>query len=290
MDAAEALLFRREEFLARVTDRLGCYPSDFPQEMCRIAAASQQAAPQRAAGVLLPLLFRPASGTGGTAPGEFVCRLIKRSSFVTQPGDLSFPGGMVHPRVDRLLSLLVVHGPVPAFRGRGRVQALERGSASFRIIALFLATALRETWEEIGLAPWRVRFLGPLPTYSLTHFRRTIFPLAGFVEHPGSPRLNREVERIVEIPLASFYQEQRIGCLTLSAPDPGSCGGSLPLRYPCLIHRTPEGNEEILWGATFHILTRFLAIVMDYRLPDWITGPVVQRQLRPDYHTERSRR
>lgn len=290
MDAAVALFSRKDEFLARVTDRLGVYPSDFPQEACRIVATRQTATPQRAAGVLLPLLFRPAGDAGGTAPGEFVCRLIKRSSLVTQPGDLSCPGGMVHPLLDRLLSLLALHGPVPLLRGGARLHALDRGGASLRLTALFLATALRETWEEIGITPWRVRYLGPLPTYSLARFRRTIFPLAGFVDDPAPPRLNREVERIVEIPLASFYQEQRIGCFTLSVPDSDGAGGLLPLRYPCLIHQTPEGGEEILWGATFHILTRFLDIVLDYRLPDWISGPVVERQLRPDYHTERSRR
>ena len=110
MDAAAALFFRKDEFLARVTDRLGGYPSDFPQEVCRIAAARQTASPQRAAAVLLPLLVRPAGDAASTAPGEFVCRLIKRSSFVTQPGDLSCPGGMVHPLLDRLLSLLALVG------------------------------------------------------------------------------------------------------------------------------------------------------------------------------------
>ena len=110
----------------------------------------------------------------------------------------------------------------------------------------------------------------------------------GFVANGGPPRPNREVEKIVEIPLAAFFQEGHIGCYILSIPDPNEAGASIPIRYPCLIHRNPDGGEEILWGATFHILTRFLAIVMDYQLPDWINGPVVRRTLRPDYLVERS--
>ena len=155
-------------------------------------------------------------------------------------------------------------------------------------MTLFLANALRESWEEIGLSPCRVRFLGPIPTYSLTRFRRTIFPLAGFVERPGSLHLNREVEKIVEIPLASFYREDLIGCYTFSLPGPIDSGVQKSFQYPCLIHREADGGEEILWGATFHILIQFLGIVMDYRLPDWEKGQVVQRTLRSEYIAGRS--
>ncbi len=108
------------------------------------------------------------------------------------------------------------------------------------------------------------------------------------MEKAGPPRPNREVEKIVEIPLATFFKEAHIGCYTLSVPDASEAGVSVPIRYPCLIHHNPDGGEEILWGATFHILTRFLAIVMDYQLPDWTEGPVVERTLRPDYRVDRS--
>jgi len=215
--------------------------------------------------------------------------LIKRSSFVTQPGDLSCPGGMIHPLIDRLLRRLLIHSPLPVIRGRVRAYALNRGPNSFRITTLFLATALREAWEEIGLSPWHVRYLGPLPTYSLVRFRRTIFPLVAILDGAGPPRLNREVEKIVEIPLAAFFQEERIGCFTFSVPDANGSDVSVPMRYPCLIHRNPDGSQEVLWGATFHIITRLLAIVMDYQLPDWQNGPVIERKLRADYHVEHSR-
>jgi 8-oxo-dGTP pyrophosphatase MutT (NUDIX family) len=282
-------IFRcREEFLARVTDRLGTYPSDFRHEINQIILSERTATPRLAAGVLLPLLFRGSPGRGLSKAGEFVFRLIKRSSLVSQPGDLSCPGGMIHPVIDRLLRPLLIHGPFPIIRGPARAYALKQGPKSFRITTLFLANALRETWEEIRLPPCRVRYLGPLPTYSLARFRRTIFPLAGYVENAGPPRPNREVEKIVEIPLTAFFQEELIGCYTLSVPDPAEAGKSLSIQHPCLIHRSPDGGEEILWGATFHILFRFLAIVMDYQLPDWSKGPVIQRALRPDYLVGRS--
>ena len=165
--------------------------------------------PRRAAGVLLPLLFRE-SIPGGK--GQFVFQLIKRSSLVPQSGDLSLPGGMLHPVLDRILRPLLIHGPFPILRGKARAICASQQAPSFRLITLFLTNALRESWEEIGLSPARVRFLGPLPTYSLTLFRRTIFPLAGFVENPGSLHPNREVEKIVRNPPFVFLPR---GCLRL---------------------------------------------------------------------------
>jgi len=286
--AADPVLFKcRDEFLTRATERLGFYPSNFPSAMEQIKASVRTVAPHQAAGVLLPLYFRT-SPSDAQSEGQFVFQLIKRSSRVSQPGDLSCPGGMVHPILDSLLRPLLLHGPFPIVRGRARTYASQREPAIRKIIALFLANALREAWEEIGLAPCRVRFLGPIPAYSLTLFRRTIFPLAGFVERPGSLRLNREVEKIVEIPLASFYRKDLIGCHTFSLPEPTDSGVQKSFQYPCLIHCDPDGGEEILWGATFHILTQFLWIVMDYRLPDWKKGRIVQRRLRSDYLTGRS--
>jgi 8-oxo-dGTP pyrophosphatase MutT (NUDIX family) len=284
MDTAPGLFSRRDTFLARAIERLGTYPSDFPSTIVQIKASGKSIAPRQAAGVLLPLLFRKSS-SGDHSEGQFVFQLIKRSSRVSQPGDLSCPGGMIHPIIDRLLRPLLIHGPFPIIRGPARIYLSQREPAIRRIMTLFLVNALRESWEEIGLSPFRVRFLGPLPTYSLMRFRRTIFPLAGFVEKPGSLDPNREVEKIVEIPLVSFYEEDLIGCYILSAPDPTDRNVLRSFKHPCLIHHDSNGGDEILWGATFHIIIQFLEIVMDYRLPDWEKGCAVHRTLDSDYLT-----
>jgi 8-oxo-dGTP pyrophosphatase MutT (NUDIX family) len=288
MSAALRLLSCREEFLAQTIERLGLHPSDFLSEMEEISNPRETAAPRLAAGVLLPLIFHDSGCRGGSGEGKFSFQLIKRSSRVSQPGDLSCPGGMIHPVLDRLLRPLVIHGPLSVVREPARAYALRRGPESFRTLTLFLATALRESWEEIRLSPRRIRLLGPLPTYRLARFRRTIFPLAGFVDDPRPPRPNREVEKVVEIPLAAFFREDLIGCYTLSGPDATGEGLAGQLRYPCLIHRSSAGGEEILWGATFSIIVQFLAIVMDYRLPDWTRGPVIRRTLSADYLNGRS--
>jgi len=89
--------------------------------------------------------------------------------------------------------------------------ARRRGNAAFNDITLFLANAVRESWEEIRLSPFNIRFLGPLPSYSLHLFTRTIFPVVCLVEKKWKFHPNREVEKMVEIPLQSFYNEDNYG-------------------------------------------------------------------------------
>lgn len=280
---AVAELNTREAFLARVIEKLGTHPCDF-QTAFRGIATSGRDDHRRAAGVLLPLLFRESSPGSSTSEGSFLFQLIKRSHRVPQPGDLSFPGGMLHPVLDRILRPLLTHGPFPILRGNARKYAVSQNADAFKLISLFLTNALRESWEEIRLPPSRVFFLGPLPTYKLVLFRRTIFPVAGFVGTPGLLHPNWEVEKIVEIPLSSFYQKENFGCYQVDAGNPDV---KKPLQYPCLIHHDPDGGEEVLWGATFNIIVQFLGIVLDYRLPEWKEGPVIKRSLKPDYLTGR---
>jgi 8-oxo-dGTP pyrophosphatase MutT (NUDIX family) len=88
-------------------------------------------------------------------------------------GQISFPGGRAEPA-----------DPTPEF------------------------TALRETQEEIGLAPERVRVLGRLGDYSTrTGFRIT--PVVGAVAEPFELRPDAgEVDEVFEVPL-SFLLDPR---------------------------------------------------------------------------------
>jgi hypothetical protein len=130
----------RKAFLARVIDKLGAPPCDFQATFLKLTPFGKTDHHRRAAGVLLPLLFREDSSGG---KGQFVFQLIKRSSLVPQPGDLSLPGGMLHPVLDRMLRLILIHGPFPILRGKARSYALAQPTPAFRFIALFLANAAR---------------------------------------------------------------------------------------------------------------------------------------------------
>ncbi|KAJ2714263.1 hypothetical protein H4R19_001821 [Coemansia spiralis] len=108
-------------------------------------------------------------------------------------------------------------------------------------------TALRETFEEIGLQASAVEIIGELPTVpNKTHTLR-VHPLVGVVRGPLDLRLNRdEVHRVVVLPLAHFY-------------DPGarrmvpfrSSGVSIP-------EYTTDKPGLRIWGLTAFILHEFL--------------------------------
>lgn len=74
----------------------------------------------------------------------------------------------------------------------GRIEACDAGPA---------AAALREAYEEIGLAPGRVELLGCLlPHTTVTGFR--VYPFVGWIEGVGRLALDRyEVAEVFEVPL-----------------------------------------------------------------------------------------
>jgi 8-oxo-dGTP pyrophosphatase MutT (NUDIX family) len=64
------------------------------------------------------------------------------------------------------------------------------------------ATALRETFEEIGIPPDRIEILGVLDDYrTITHF--VVTPFVAVIPHRFDYRLEKqEVELVVEVPLS----------------------------------------------------------------------------------------
>lgn len=137
----------------------------------------------------------------------------KRTDTVsTHKGQISFPGGRVEPHDENLL-----------------------------------ATALRESHEEIGLAPSDVQVLGALDD-TLTLKAMRITPYVGlipdaypFVVHPG------EVAYMLDVPLAHFLDPGRLRVEDLPHPD--------GVRRPVYFYHV---GGELIWGATARILKEWL--------------------------------
>jgi len=53
-----------------------------------------------------------------------------------------------------------------------------------------------------------------------------------------------------------------------------------PWEFPCLVHKE-DGEEEILWGATFEVIRTFFKIVFDFSFP--ASERVVRRPLVSNY-------
>ncbi|MBN2283434.1 MAG: CoA pyrophosphatase [Deltaproteobacteria bacterium] len=271
----------RDETHELILKRLGTAPVDFSEQFSRVRTMRTSDRRWLAAGVLLPLFFRENETAG---EGEFVFQLIKRSRNVPQSGDLSAPGGMLNPLADKIFMNLIISGIFPMLRGGSR-KYLRQRSEEKRDVVLFLANALRESWEEVRLNPFNVRFLGALPSYTLSLFPRVIFPVVGLVRTPWRFRPNWEVEKVVEIPLAAFFRDENYAFFSLSHHGDGNGTSPVSWQFPCLIHREPGGNDEILWGATFNIILSFLKAVFDHELPEIDRDNQVHRTIDASYMT-----
>jgi 8-oxo-dGTP pyrophosphatase MutT (NUDIX family) len=279
------ILKQKEPFRQAVIEKLGPLPIDFAEKLDFIHSTRHTSERYSAAGVLLLLYFRENAAPSMSGQGEYYFQLIKRSARVSQPGDLSCPGGMLAPRLDVLLMRLIVSGIIPVLRGTAKQYARQRPSAEFDALMLFLTGAVREAWEEIRLSPFNVEFLGPLPCHSLILFRRTIFPLVGLVKNMPCYRPNHEVERIVEIPLKAFFQKENYARYQINAVDSIRRGDQTSWEFPCFIQHEGKNGQDILWGATFHIILHFLEILFDFVLPDISSNPVISRTLQHTYIT-----
>jgi 8-oxo-dGTP pyrophosphatase MutT (NUDIX family) len=111
-----------------------------------------------------------------------------------------------------------------------------------------LSTALRETYEEIGLAPSEVDVLGVLDEcVTVTGF--TVTPYVGWIAKPFQPApLASEVARVFAAPLAAFEEPPRAISVAWGPAK------RIVLSY--------EAAGEIIWGATASILHNFVELYL----------------------------
>ena len=147
--------------------------------------------------------------------GEFHILFTKRTSHLTHhSGEISFPGGVCDPG--------------------------DRDSAD---------TALREAWEEVGIAPQDVEILGELDDTRSIH-NYVVTPVVGVFPSGYLLTVNdTEIERIIEVPLSHFV---RPGVFRV---EQWQWEGST---RPVYFYR--HGDDEI-WGLTGRILKQFLDVL-----------------------------
>jgi 8-oxo-dGTP pyrophosphatase MutT (NUDIX family) len=151
--------------------------------------------------------------------------LTKRTTKVeAHKGQISFPGGAVDPT-----------------------------DASFE------QTALREAFEEIGLRPQDVKFLGRLNDMLTMASNFVIHPFVGLIPYPYEFRLNSfEVQELVPAPLEIFLKPRNPATIESIAFE-GQTYSSPAFHY--------EGH--LIWGATARILINLAEIITEkIDLPD----------------------
>jgi 8-oxo-dGTP pyrophosphatase MutT (NUDIX family) len=115
--------------------------------------------------------------------------------------------------------------------------------------------ALREYEEELGAPASQVNLLGALSPLYLFASNFQIYPWVGCISmRPTWTPSQREVERLLEIPLSHLAAPESVGHVERRQRG-------LAFRAPCF-----EWQSERIWGATCMVLAEFIAIIRELDL------------------------
>jgi 8-oxo-dGTP pyrophosphatase MutT (NUDIX family) len=147
--------------------------------------------------------------------GQYYILFTKRTERVKEhKGQISFPGGATHKRDSTLVD-----------------------------------TALRESAEEIGLDPGKVKVLGELDDTLTETSNYVISPFVALIPHPYQFKFEvREVEEIIEAPISVLLDKE---CLRQE---------TMVLKGKTLKLYVYNYHGRIIWGATAQILHQFLDV------------------------------
>ena len=111
-------------------------------------------------------------------------------------------------------------------------------------------TALRESFEEVGIRGEDIEILGQLDDMLTATSRFIVHPFVGIVPFPYAFTLNkREVDYLIEVPLRFFLEDARPQFVTMSYDGES-------FETPAFIYK-----NTIIWGATQRILDNFLGLI-----------------------------
>ena len=150
--------------------------------------------------------------------GEYYILLTKRTQMVQRhKGQPCFPGGVYHNEDASLTD-----------------------------------TALRETWEEIGLRPEDVELLGEFDEIQTPTTLFHIKPFVGMIPYPYPFNINHaEVEELIEVPISALRDSQNYWEETQTY-----VGHEFPVSHF-------KYGDHVIWGATARILKDFLDLMFE---------------------------
>ncbi len=115
-----------------------------------------------------------------------------------------------------------------------------------------LSTAVRETHEEVGLFPDRIRHIGPLSPLYVPPSNFLIHPFTGLVEGTRNWRPEEaEVALVIEMPVAVILGTDHISYREVNT------------RYGKMKVPSYEYDGHVIWGATGMILAE-LAVALEW--------------------------
>jgi len=123
------------------------------------------------------------------------------------------------------------------------------GGARSEVDVSLLDTALRESWEEIGLEAKDAEILGELDDTPTTTSSFNISPFVAFIPYPYQFTLNPyEINEIFSVPVSGLLYEAKRGEERYTFGDEVFVGYSY------------EYEGRVIWGATAHIVRQLLEV------------------------------
>jgi 8-oxo-dGTP pyrophosphatase MutT (NUDIX family) len=123
------------------------------------------------------------------------------------------------------------------------------GGARSEVDASLLDTALRESWEEIGLEAKDVEILGELDDTPTTTSSFNISPFVAFIPYPYQFTLNPyEINGIFSVPVSALLHKAKRG--------EGRYTFDNEVYFGC----SYEYEGRVIWGATAQIVQQFLDV------------------------------
>ncbi|MGQ9693493.1 MAG: hypothetical protein ACUVWV_01985 [Thermodesulfobacteriota bacterium] len=277
-----SIFSQEEKFPELIKEALGTIHIDYEDQFAFLQKMRLTSTPWEGAGILLPLFFAQDKKEAEISLPQYVLLLNKRSLHVQQAGDLCVPGGGIKT-IDRVFQKIMQSGLLPWGDKKSFVLAQKRGNEIYKKILLILSIALRESWEEMRLSPLNIEFLGALPAYRLQSRRWIMFPVVGKVKKPWKPKLSWEVEKIIPLPLAAFFDQVNYALYSLEVPENLKAQGIPdPWEFPCFVYKV-KGVEEILWGATYMVIRSFFHFIFPFPLPSPNGQRIIRRPLLTTY-------
>lgn len=187
---------------------------------------------------------------GLEAQNRMAARVRELPSIIPDNAKLSAVLGLLFPK-NEVLNLLLIkrvndgkpHGGQIGFPG-GRKDTTD---------ASLTDTALRETFEEVGIPSKAVNILGALTSLYIPVSYSLVQPFIGFMSHkPEYVLSTNEVQYTLEVPLHEFF-----------APEKKIVTHITPAAFPDITLKAPAykwDEEHLVWGATAMIISELEAL------------------------------
>lgn len=155
---------------------------------------------------------------------------------------------LLFPSGDFISSLLIER---PSYEGVHSGQLALPGGRSEEADEDLIHTAIRETYEEVGVKVLREQVIGPLTPIYIPPSRFLVHPFVAFLnERPEFIPDEREVESLLEVNLSLFMDEE------VKQRRRITVGENMFLEAPCYVI-----GDKILWGATAMVFSEMESIL-----------------------------